>query len=50
MCSIPELLQQCRSYEELLVGRLDIPDDELASLAVSLRQQLDPPGRSTSSA
>jgi diadenosine tetraphosphate (Ap4A) HIT family hydrolase len=46
---VPELFQQCRSYEELLVGRLDIPDDEMARLAISLREQLDPTRHSTSS-
>jgi diadenosine tetraphosphate (Ap4A) HIT family hydrolase len=38
---VPRLLQQCRSYEELLVGRLDIPDDEMARLAGHLRDRLD---------
>jgi diadenosine tetraphosphate (Ap4A) HIT family hydrolase len=38
---VPELFQQCRSYEELLVGRLDVPDEDMARLASSLREQLD---------
>jgi hypothetical protein len=34
------LLQQCRSYEELLVGRLDIPHADYERLAIALRGRL----------
>jgi diadenosine tetraphosphate (Ap4A) HIT family hydrolase len=36
----PQLMQQCRSYEELLVGRLDIPDSDYERLAEALRSAL----------
>jgi diadenosine tetraphosphate (Ap4A) HIT family hydrolase len=37
---VPRLMQQCRSYEELLMGRLDIPDAEYSKLAEHLRRSL----------
>ncbi len=37
---VPKLMQQCRAYEELLVGRLDIPDPDYERLAEALRSEL----------
>ena len=42
---VPRLLQQCRSYEEMLVGRLDIPPSEMRELATHIRGRLEPSGR-----
>lgn len=37
---VPRLFQQCRSYEELLMGRLDIPESDNERLAEALRTLL----------
>jgi diadenosine tetraphosphate (Ap4A) HIT family hydrolase len=38
---VPRLLQQCRSFEELLVGRLDVPESEMWDLAAHIRRRLE---------
>jgi hypothetical protein len=38
---VPRFLQQCRAYEEFLVGLLDDPGNEMANRATHIRRELD---------
>jgi hypothetical protein len=38
---VPRFLQQCRAYEEFLVGLLDDPGNEMANRATDIHRELD---------